>query len=467
MTSGNPVSVQKKLTRFVVCQKGKAMNLSELGAAQLARMIRDGEVSSLELIEACIAEIDAKEDDVGAWTHLDRGFARKQAEARDAHRASGMPCGPLHGIPVGVKDIFDTEDFPTENGTVLDAGRQPTKDSTVVSLLKASGAVIMGKTVTTECAVYSPGKTANPHNTDHTPGGSSSGSAAAVAAGMVPLAIGSQTNGSVIRPASYCGVVGFKPTHGRIPRSGALSLSRTLDHVGVFARSIEDAALISECLMAFDSTDPDTKPHAAAKLSEVCLETPPVQPKFAFIKSPVWNQADTNTHSAFEELHEFLGDDCDAVEMPTEFDDAVSDLKNIMYADLAKNLSKYMERGEEKISDVLRGMIEEGRTISALNYNRGVDRIAPLRAWVSALSDDYDAILTPATCGEAPEGLGATGDPIFCSIWSYLGVPALTVPLMEGENGLPLGVQLVGPYGDDARLLRSARWLASEIAEAN
>ncbi len=443
------------------------MSLSELGASQLARMIRDGEITSIELIEACIASIDSKEDLVGAWTHLDRGFARKQAEARDAHRAAGMPCGPLHGIPVGIKDIFDSEDFPTENGTVLDAGRQPLKDSTIVSLMKASGAVIMGKTVSTELAVYSPGKTRNPHNTDHTPGGSSSGSAAAVAAGMVPLSIGSQTNGSVIRPASFCGVVGFKPSHGRIPRAGALVLSRTLDHVGVFARSVEDAALISDCLMVFDPQDLDTRPGAAATLVDICLQTPPATPRFAFIKTPVWDQAEPGTQAAFEELYEFLGDQCDEIAMPAEFNDAVGNLRKIMFADLAKNLSGYMTRGSgqvSQVSQVLRDMIEEGQTVSAVDYNSAIDGVAPLRAWVENLCDDYDAILTPSACGEAPVGVEATGDPIFCTIWSYLGVPSINLPLMEGEKGLPIGVQLVSQKGDDARLLRSARWLSNEVA---
>jgi len=443
------------------------MELADLGASQLARMLKDGEISSLELVDACFARIDAKEDDIGAWTHLDREFTRKQAESRDAYRATGAPCGPLHGLPVGIKDIFDTEDFPTENGTVISAGRQPMNDCTVVSLLKAAGAVIMGKTVTTELAVYAPGKTRNPHDLDRTPGGSSSGSAAAVAAGMVPLAIGSQTNGSVIRPASFCGVVGFKPTHGRISRAGVLALSRTLDHVGVFARTLEDAALVAECLMAYDPGDPDTRPLPSPCLSEISQQEPPYAPRFAFVKTPVWDRAEPGAQAAFEELKEFLGEQCVEVALPPEFDNAVGNLRNIMYADLARYLSEYMKRGEPQISDVLRGMIEEGRSVTAVDYNSSVDQITPLSNWIQSLCEEFDAILTPATCGEAPLGHEATGDPVFCTTWSYLGVPALTVPLMEGENGMPIGVQLVGPRGDDARLLRSARWLANEVATAD
>lgn len=440
------------------------MDLAELGAARLARMIDRGETTSAELIEACLARIEARQE-VAAWTHLDPDHAREQARERDRARAAGAPCGPLHGVPVGIKDIFDTQDYPTENGTVLDAGRQPVRDCTAVSRLRAAGAVVMGKTVTTELAVYSPGKTRNPYDIERTPGGSSSGSAAAVAAEMVPLAIGSQTNGSVIRPASFCGVVGFKPTHGRISRAGALKLSRHLDHVGVFARNLEDAALIGECLMAYDPADPDTRATAVPRLRDVTVQDPPIEPKFAFVKTPVWDRADAATRDAFEELKDFLGGQCDEVTLPPEFDAAVGDLRTIMYADLAQNLAGYMRRGKDRISDILRGMIEEGETIRAVDYNDSVDRIAPLNAWLDGLCEDYDALLTPATIGEAPMGLEATGDPIFCSIWSYLGVPAVSAPLMEGEAGMPLGVQLVAPRGDDARLLRTARWLARHVAD--
>ncbi len=443
------------------------MDLADLGAAQLARMIHGGEITSAELVEACLARIDARDEAVKAWTHLDPEYARKQAANRDTYRATGAPCGPLHGIPVGIKDIFDTDDLPTENGSILDAGRQPNKDCTVVSLLRSAGAVIMGKSVTTEFAVYSPGKTRNPHDPGRTPGGSSSGSAAAVASGMVPLALGSQTNGSVIRPASFCGVVGFKPSHGRISRAGVLSLSRTLDHVGVFARSLEDAALISDCLISHDPADPDTRPAAAPRMQEIATQEPPAEPRFAFIKTPVWEHAEAETQAAFEELSDFLGDHCDAVPTPPEFDRAVENLTSIMCPDLARSLSGYMNRGEAQISDRLRGMIEDGKKITAVDYNTCVDQIGPLRAWIGSLCDDYDAILTPAACGEAPLGLEATGDPIFCSTWTYLGVPAVSLPLMEGPNGMPLGVQLVGPRGDDARLLRTSRWLAAKVADAS
>jgi len=439
------------------------MNLADLSAVQLAAMIKGGEVSSLEVVEACLTRINEREDDVQAWAHLDPDFVRKQARKMDEIKATGQPLGALHGIPIGIKDVFDSKDYPTENGTVLDAGREPLKDCTVVSLLKAQGAIIMGKTVTTEMAVFSPGKTRNPHDQTRTPGGSSSGSAAAVACGMVPLALGTQTKGSVIRPASFCGVVGFKPTHGRIPRTGALMLSRVLDHVGVFARSLDDVALISECLMTYDPLDPDTAPRAHPRFSEILAQTPVMPPKIAFIKTPVWDLADQQTDDAFAEIADVLGEHCKEIPMPDEFGKVIDNIQTIMHADLARFLDKYIERGEDKISDVLRAMIKDGQTIKAVDYNRCMDEIAPLKAWVNSLCEEYDAIMTPAATGEAPKGLDNTGDPVFCSIWTYLGVPALSLPLLESENGLPIGVQLVGASGDDARLMRTARWFAETL----
>src|SRR5687768_18158935 len=234
-------------------------DLHRLSAAESARLIRDGVITSVQLVEGCLARIREVDARVEAWTFLDPEHALSQARALDEWRLGGNPIGALHGVPVGLKDIIDTADMPTENGSVLHAGRTPSRDASVVAMLRAAGAVIMGKTVTTEFASGASGKTRNPHNAAHTPGGSSSGSAAAVAAGMVPLALGSQTNGSVIRPAAFCGVYGFKPTHGLIPRHGVFQLSRTLDHVGLFARTSDDIALLAEQLVGYDERDPDTR----------------------------------------------------------------------------------------------------------------------------------------------------------------------------------------------------------------
>src|SRR5918995_4371157 len=271
--------------------------LAGLSALAAADLLGAGKISALELTEACLARIAGREPEVQAWAFLDPEHARRQARAADEGRKRGRPLGPLHGIPVGVKDIVDTQDMPTENGTVLHAGRRPSRDASIVSAMRAAGAVILGKTVTTELAVYAPNKTRNPHNPEHTPGGSSSGSAAAVAAGMVPLAIGTQTNGSVIRPASFCGVYGYKPSHGLISRHGILAQSRPLDTVGVMAADLEDLALLAEPLMAYDPADPAMRPRARPGLARVLAEDPPVPPKLAFVRSPVWQHAEEDTRA--------------------------------------------------------------------------------------------------------------------------------------------------------------------------
>lgn len=439
------------------------MSIIQKGAAEAARAIREGEVSSEELVSTSLARIDEHEQSIGAWTHLNPGYALNQAQEADGMREEGKPLGPLHGVPVGIKDIIDTADMPTEDGTPLHAGRQPVADSTVVQFLREAGAIIMGKTVTTEMACYHPGKTTNPHDPARTPGGSSSGSAAAVASFMVPLAVGTQTNGSVIRPASFCGVHGFKPSHAFISRHGILSLSRFLDQVGVFARSIEDVALIADVLMGYDDLDPDMRIRSRPGLVETAMAEPPVEPRFAFVKTPVWDLADDDVKEGFEELVEHLGESAEEVALPGHFDKAVECHRMIMEADIARNLHDEYERGKEKISPVLREMIEQGRKVLAVDYNRAVPQRRFLNGLLGQIFEMFDAIITPAAPGEAPEGLDATGNPIFSTIWTLCGVPAVTLPILEGVNGMPIGVQVIGPMGDDARLLRTARWLESSV----
>jgi Asp-tRNA(Asn)/Glu-tRNA(Gln) amidotransferase A subunit family amidase len=440
-------------------------NLHWLSATDAARMIRDGALDSEQLVEACLARVRETDPRVQAWAFLDPDHALRQARAADERRREGRPTGPLHGVPVGVKDIFDTADMPTENGSVLHAGRTPSRDATVVSMLRAAGAVILGKTVTTELATYTPGKTRNPHNPEHTPGGSSSGSAAAVAAGMVPLALGSQTNGSTIRPASFCGVYGFKPTHGLIPRHGMLAISRTLDHVGLFARTIEDLALFMEQLVGHDERDPDTKPRARIPFVEVAAEEPPLEPMFAFVKTPQWKSADEETKAGFAELIECLGDRVEEVDLIPSAAEAWQWHQTIMEAEMAANLEREWERGRDRLSPSLRAQLERGRQVLALDYQRAVSRIRPIHeSFVELFEQRYDAILTPAAPGTAPKGLDSTGDPSFCTLWTLCGMPAVSLPLMQGGSGLPIGVQLVGPRDGDARLLRTARWLTSRVS---
>jgi Asp-tRNA(Asn)/Glu-tRNA(Gln) amidotransferase A subunit family amidase len=434
-----------------------------LSTPETAAALRDGRLTSMGLVESYLERIEAREGMVQAWAFLDQEHALNQARALDEHRKRGRPLGPLHGVPVGVKDIVDTADMPTENGTALHAGRRPRADATLVSLLRAAGAVILGKTVTTELAVYTPGKTRNPHDLEHTPGGSSSGSAAAVADGMVPLAIGTQTNGSVIRPASFCGVYGYKPSHGLIPRTGVLTQSPPLDTIGVMAADLEGLALLAEPLMAFDARDPATRPHARPRLLEVLRAAPPVPPKLAFVRSPVWEQADEDARVGFAELVQALGERIEDVELSSTFGEAIERHRTIMEADLARSFAREYESGRGQLSPRLREMIERGQEIRAVDYHRAVERISGLNAALAKIFESYDAILTPAVTGEAPKGLGSTGSPVFCTTWTLCGVPALTLPLLTGASGLPIGVQLVGEKGDDARLLRTARWLIETV----
>jgi len=443
-----------------------ASKLSWFSATDAARAIREGSISSEQLTESCLARVREADAEVQAWAYLDPDHALAQARARDADRSEGRPVGQLHGVPIGIKDIMDTGDMPTEDGSILHAGRTPARDAAVVAMLRAAGAVILGKTVTTEFATYTAGKTRNPRNPEHTPGGSSSGSAAAVAAGMVPLALGSQTNGSVIRPAAFCGIYGFKPTHGLVPRSGVLKLSRTLDHIGVFGRTLDDIALATEQIVGFDPLDPDTRPRARIPLVASVSEAPPLPPLLAFVKGPAWGRATDETKEAYAELVSELGEHVVEIELPGMVEQVFDWHRTIMESEMAANLDLEWEKGRERISSSLRVQLARGREITALEYQRACARIPLINEGFDEIFQRCDAIVTPAAPGTAPEGLEATGDPAFCTLWTLCGMPALNLPLMQGANGLPLGVQLVARRNDDARLLRTARWLVARV-EAN
>jgi Asp-tRNA(Asn)/Glu-tRNA(Gln) amidotransferase A subunit family amidase len=425
----------------------------------LAQAIRAGEITAEAAVRASLDRIQQVDDEVQAWAFLDPEYALEQARRADRVLHDGRGLGPLHGVPVGIKDIFDTADMPTENGTVLHAGRLPTQDAMVVALLRQAGAILLGKTVTTELAVYAPGKTRNPHDPQRTPGGSSSGSAAAVAAQMVPLSIGTQTNGSVIRPASYCGVVGYKPTYGTISRSGVLKQSPPLDQVGVFARTVADAALLAQALMAFDNRDPAMRPAAQPDLVQAATADPPIPPRFAFVKTPVWDQAGGDTRQAFAELCERLDPHVQEVTLPPVFDRSVDWHRAIMEADLAKSFAPEYAKGKDLLSTSLRQMIERGQQVLAVDYNGAIEQIPVLNRALADIFASYDAILTPAAMSVAPTGLDSTGSPIFCTIWTLCGTPAITLPILRGTGGMPIGAQLVAERGADARLLRFARWL--------
>ncbi len=438
----------------------------DLGAVELRDRLARGALRAVDLTQASLERIERREPELRAWAWLDGEHALAQARALDAHRGTGRPIGPLHGLPVGVKDIIDTAGMPTENGCPLDRGRVPTRDAFVVERLKAAGAVVMGKTVTTELAYLQPGPTRNPVNPAHTPGGSSSGSAAAVAAGMVPLAIGTQTGGSVIRPAAYCGITGFKPSFGAIPRTGILSQSPSLDTVGVFARSIEDAALLAELLFGHDPGDRATSPAPPPRLLSTALAGPPVTPMLAFVRPPGWADAAPETHAAMRELTGALGQQCFEVTLPAAFDEAVEIRERINFAEMAKCCFAYERRGRDLLGTATLAAIDAGKAVLARDYLAALDWPNILNAALGPVFDRCDAILTPSTPGPAPRGLESTGSSIFNGVWTLCGTPAITLPLLESENGLPMGVQLVGRPGDDARLLRTARWLATQALAA-
>jgi len=431
-------------------------------AVEMVQAIKKGEISSEELVKSYIDQIKKKEKDIKAFQFFDEELALAQAKKSDVLHQSGQH-GDLHGIPVGVKDIFDTVDMPTEDGTEIHKNNPSLNDCTVVSKLKQAGAIIMGKTVTAELAYHSPGKTKNPHDLNRTPGGSSSGSAAAVASHMVPLAIGSQTNGSVIRPASYCGVVGYKPTKGLISRHLVMQVSRTLDHVGVFANSIEDAALISEQLIGHDKQDPDTSLNPKPKLLNASREKPPMEPLLAYIKFPFMNKLDKDSVEGFKEVKDELKGQLDEIELPKSFGKIPEWHKVIMESDMAASFSEEYKKSKNKLSDKIIEAIERGMKYTSVEYNNALSQIDVANAYFKQFFHDYDAILTPSACGEAPAGLRSTGDPIFSTVWTYCGMPSISLPLLQGENGLPVGIQLVSSLFDDERLFRNASWLTNKI----
>lgn len=435
-----------------------------LDVVELRDRLASGAVRAVEYVEACLDRIAEIEPQVQAWAWLDSDHAIAQARALDARRQSGAPIGPLHGLPVGLKDVIDTAKIPSENGTVLDKGRVPEDDAVLVSRLKAAGAIIMGKTVSTELAFMHPSKTRNPHNPSHTPGGSSSGSAAAVAAAMVPLAVGTQTGGSVIRPASFCGVVGFKPTFGAIARTGVLSQSPSLDTIGVFANSINGAAMVAESLFGHDAGDPATVPSPTPRLLDVAKSDPLVTPMLAFVRPPQFDEvADEETVMAFREITALLGDQCFEAPLPKAFDDANALRKQINFAEMAKHFYGYEKRGRDHLSPEIVAAIDEGKDIKARDYLAALDWRKVLNAGLEEVFNRCDAIITPAAPGPAPDNLQTTGNPIFNGLWTFCGTPAVTIPLLWSQNNMPMGVQLVGRVGDDARLMRTANWLKSHL----
>jgi len=438
--------------------------VNTLSACEAAAAIRAGRLSAQALVEACLERIAAREPVVGAWSHLDADQALGAARAADAWQAAGRDMGPLHGVPVAVKDIIDTADMPTEYGfPAAFAGHRPSRDAACVDALRKSGAIVIGKTVTSPLAGPGAIKTRNPRDTARTPGTSSAGSAAAVADHMVPLGIGTQTAGSVIRPASFCGVVGLKPTFGYLSRRGALLQSHTLDTIGVLARNVVDAALLSDVLAAYDPHDPACHPGARSSLARAAAEELPGAPRFVFYPSPFWASAGAPTRDAFAGLIAALGASCATVDSAA-LDQALGDQQAVWAAEDAAHYGGLYDAHGADMSEILRDTIARGRAMGADVYIRALVRREAAYGELKRLLADGAILLTLASEGPAPLAT-APFTPNVNGIWTFLGAPAVTLPLLD-VDGLPVGVQLVAGRLADGRLLQVARWLEARFGKS-
>lgn len=419
-------------------------DLNHLDATAAARKLATREITAEALLADCIGRIGEREPVVNAWTFLDVEAARRRARLLDSQPASGL----LHGLPIAVKDLFDTFDMPTAYGSPIYAGHRPASDAASVALAREAGTIVVGKTVTTEFATFHPGPTCNPHNALHTPGGSSSGSAAAVADFMVPLAFGTQTAGSIIRPAAYCGVVGFKPTFGTVNRIGVKMISDTLDTVGGFARTVPDVALLVAALGGRRS---------------LLIDAPPAEaPRIGLCRTHEWPRAEPETIALFEEVERRLrarGANVRDVALPLPFAGLARAQTTIMVREVAQSLAHERLAHREALSAEMVTMIDAGRAVSVEEYDAARSLAAACRAMLSDVFADVDVLVAPSTPGEAPAGTAATGDPVFNRMWTLLHVPCVHVPLARGPRGLPIGATVVGNLHCDHRALLAASWI--------
>jgi Asp-tRNA(Asn)/Glu-tRNA(Gln) amidotransferase A subunit family amidase len=438
------------------------IDIFSLKAEELSLKIKDAQLTSVEICEKYIERINKFEKNVKAWAHFDKKLLLEKAADADEYRRSGKPTGPLHGIPVAVKDIVGTLDMPTECGTVIRKGKSYSQNAEIVDLLLAAGAIVMGKTATAELAYLHPPKTTNPHDHSRTPGGSSSGSAAVVASFMAPLSIGSQTGGSIIRPASYCGVVGYKPTYGLISRNGVLKTSEKLDHIGVFGRSVEDVALLSKVLIKKDNFDSATIHYSAENMLTETKKGPLFEPKFIFYKTDYWKNIEKKSREAFEYFIKSFKKNIEVFDTPSYFKD-IHKYHQIMYeTDLANNFGLYYKKYKKKLSKPMQDAIVKGNKHSAKEYAEALDFMKRSYESYEEVFEDYHGVLSPSSPGVAPKSLKSTGSAEFNKVWSYLGTPCISLPLLQGEANMPLGVQLTGAKYDDHRFLGIANWLEKE-----
>ncbi|MFC0388502.1 amidase [Muricoccus vinaceus] len=415
-------------------------------ATEAARRIADGDLTAEAYLRACLDHVAAREPAVRAFAAIDTGATLRSARGLDA----GPARGPLHGIPFAVKDVIDTADLPTGMGSSIWNGHRPRVDAACVALSRAAGGVMLGKTVTAELAYVSPGATTNPHDAAHTPGGSSSGSAAAVAAGMVPLALGTQTGGSVLRPASFCGVVGLKPSFGAIPRPGMKLMADSLDTIGLMARTVEDAALFLAVLTA---DPPEPLPDIPA-------------PRIGLCRTALWELAQPAAREAVEDAArrlEAAGATLRDVSLPPDFAGLTEARVTINDHEIARALADEWTNHREGLSERLAATVEKGRAIPRTAYAAAQGAAEFARARFPDAMAGCDALLTLGAAGEAPEGLASTGDSRFQGLWTLLHGPAIGLPTHRGPKGLPVGVQLVAPRHADRRLLAVARWAMDRL----
>jgi Asp-tRNA(Asn)/Glu-tRNA(Gln) amidotransferase A subunit family amidase len=410
-----------------------------MSALELIRQIETGALTARAVIDRCADAIAKRDAEIGAFVALDIEAARE--------RAGRLATLPLRGLPIGVKDIYDTADLPTQYGSSIYAGHRPKADAAMVALIRRAGGVVIGKTVTTEFASLEPTRTRNPHNLAHTPGGSSSGSAAAVAAGMVPIALGSQTGGSVIRPAAYCGVVGFKPSFRLLPTVGMKCFSWSLDTVGLFAAGVADAALAAALISGRDLRIDHAEPAA---------------PRIALVRTQSWPQASASMQDAVERAAhaaEVAGAKITEVELPTIFETATQAHGTIQDHEAYRALADEIDRHRDRLGPILREQLDKAAAITPAAYDNARRLARQARRALIDFMEGVDVLLTPSAPGAAPHGLSSTGKPTFNRLWTLLGTPCVNIPGLFDSAGLPLGVQIVGRFARDRLALEAAAFL--------